>query len=371
MVSAAQQTLAWRIASQSEDLSGLTLSQAPLTQSLKPGEVLVELRAASLNYRDIVLATGTMGLKTAPNVVPGSDGAGMVIATGSSDVDGSPFKPGDHVLTFIVPRTFPVAARPELGPVADETRTDMSHICAGLGHELDGTLATYGVFDEGCLVKHGGVMTPAEAATLSCSGITAWNALWGQTNCRGLGEGEWLLVQGTGGVSVAALQFALAAGANVIAITSSEDKATRLRNLGAHHVINYRETPDWGSVARALTPGGRGVDMVVDVAGNATLEQSIRAVRIDGVVALAGMVGKAETVVPMMAALNASCAVRGVIYGTRLMMRDLVAFVEKHGVKPAVDEEVFGLEDAKAAFNKLREQRHFSKVIIQIPAQQQ
>ena len=112
------------------------------------------------------------------------------------------------------------------------------------------------------------------------------------------------------------------------------------------------------------------MDMVVDVAGNATLEQSIRAVRIDGVVALAGMVGKAEAAVPMMAALNASCVVRGVIYGTRLMMRELVAFVEKHGVKPAVDEEVFGLEDAKAAFKKLREQRHFSKVIIQIPGQQ-
>lgn len=147
-----------------------------------------------------------MGLKTAPNVVPGSDGAGIVIATGSSDVHDSPFKPGDHVLTFIIPRTFSAAAHPELGPVADETRTDMSHVCAGLGHELDGTLATYGVFDEGCLVRHGGAMTPAEAATLSCSGITAWNALWGQTNCAGLGEGEWLLVQGTGGVSVAALQ---------------------------------------------------------------------------------------------------------------------------------------------------------------------
>jgi NADPH:quinone reductase-like Zn-dependent oxidoreductase len=169
-------------------------------------------------------------------------------------------------------------------------------------------------------------------------------------------------------VSVAALQFAVAVGAIVVATTSSEEKGLRLKALGASHIVNYRQTPSWGAVAKELTPSGRGFDIIVDVGGNATLSQSVAAVRRNGVMTVIGMIGEADAEpTPMMAVLFVACVVRGILLGSRAMMRSMVKFVEDNKIKLALDDEVFALADLKDAFKRLEEQKHFSKVVIQIP----
>lgn len=305
-----------------------------------------------------------MGLKTRPDVIPGSDGAGVVRKVGSKITS---FQPGDRVVTHLAPRFYNDVS---LGVLDDDAMPRGGHICAGLGQELDGTLTTLGVFHESCLIEfREDRIGFEEAATLSCSGITAWNGIMGLRG-REVKQGDWVLVQGSGGVSVAALQFALAAGASVVATTSSDEKGAKLRELGACHVINYREVPQWGSVVKQLTPLERGFDVVVDVGGNATLSQSLRAIRTDGLVVMAGMVGKSNEQVPMLSLMGSNCTVRSVLLGSRQMFRDMLAFVEEKGVRPALDAETFGLGEVKEAFKRLEEQKHFSKVVIQIPGKQ-
>ena len=253
-----------------------------------------------------------------------------------------------------------------LGTLDEDTLPTMAHIAAGLGHGMNGTLTTQGVFPESCLVKFNERLSFSEAATLSCSGITAWNSLFGLKGNE-VKTGDWVLVQGSGGVSVNALQFAHAVGANVVATTSNEDKAKRLKSLGASHIINYRTTPDWAAPARALTPDGRGFDFVVDVGGNTTLSQSLKALRTGGLLQIAGMLGTQADSVPLMGLLGTNSVARAPLLGTRAMMRDMVKFVEEKQVKMAVDEEEFGLQQAKEALLKLEKQRHFAKVVVNIP----
>ncbi|KAK0739422.1 hypothetical protein B0T21DRAFT_409772 [Apiosordaria backusii] len=323
---------------------------------LGPDDVLVQLHAASLNYRDLVIAKSEGGAagSITPNVVPGSDGAGTVVAVGSSVKS---LSPGDKVVTYLAPSI----------PASDETTLPgFADIASGLGQKLHGTLANQMIINQHGIIRAPSNLTPVQAATLTCSGLTAWNALFGLTG-REIKKGDWVVIQGTGGVSIAALQFAVAVGANVIATTSSEDKAQRLKELGAKHVINYKETEDWGDVARGYTPDKKGVDMVVDVAGNSSLTQSLAAVRTDGIIVLIGLLGKFDTgAIPMMSALWRPCIVRGVLLGSRKQYRDLVKFVEEKGVVPVVDDVVFGLEEVKEAYRRLEEQKHFSKVVIKI-----
>ncbi|KAI8634926.1 NAD(P)-binding protein [Xylariaceae sp. FL1651] len=331
-------------------------------QDLGPNEALVELRAASLNYRDLVITKGTAGgpmrLPIIPSLIPGSDGSGRIIAIGSGVASARPdLKPGVDVVTHMAPH------------IADDVLPGYDEITGGLGGQTHGTLCRRGVFYHGALVPKPPSLSHAQAATLTCSGLTAWNALMG---CEGrkVKQGDWVLVQGTGGVSIAALQIALAVGATVIATTSSDAKAERLRALGASHVLNYRTTPDWGEKAKALTPGGRGVDHVVDVAGPTTLPESLKAVRRDGLVTISGLLGgltgEGETPVDIMGAIWQICVVRGILLGTRDMLRDLVAFVEEKKVQIAVDDVEFKLEQADSAYERLKAQKHFSKVIIRM-----
>ena len=368
----------WIIASQTEDISGLVFQDATSARGLGPHDVRVELRAASLNYRDLVVAKvspriihlcvsdllmiqkAVMGMKSRPNVIPGSDGAGVVVQVGSQVLS---LKPGDRVVTHMLPRNFEDAS---LGEIDDLALPSYGHISGGLGQYLDGTLTTHGIFQESCLCKLDGELSYEEAATLTCSGLTAWNALMGLEG-RKVKEGDWVLVQGSGGVSVAALQFAVAVGATVVATTSSEEKGARLRELGASHIINYRQVREWGSAAKQLTPSGRGFDFVIDVGGDATLPQALQAVRIDGLIAVIGMVGGHQEPVPLLSVLQMVCIVRGVLLGTRRMMADMIAFVAEKGVKPALDTEVFSLGEAKSAYQRLEEQKHFSKVVVRIP----
>ncbi|VUC32241.1 unnamed protein product [Clonostachys rosea] len=359
----AQTAVSWSIDSQTSDLSGLVLQAERPIPGLGDKDVLVELRAASLNYRELVVVKSQSGLVAPRGAIPGSDGAGVVVKVGSQVQN---FRPNDKVITHMIPDKFPNDATPPLG---DDELPGWNHICAGLGQEMNGTLTTYGVFPESCLVKFGDGMSFAEAATLTCSGITAWNALMGLDG-KQVKKGDWVIVQGSGGVSVAALQFAVAVGATVVATTSSDEKGSRLKALGASYIVNYRQTPSWGAAAKELTPSGRGFDIVVDVGGNATLPQSVAAVRRNGVITIVGMVGKADVEpTPLMAVLFVACVVRGILLGSREMMRDMVEFVGKNEIRLALDDEVFALVEVKGAFKKLEEQKHFSKVVIQIPGE--
>lgn len=235
-----------------------------------------------------------------------------------------------------------------------------------LGQGTDGTLRSHGVFSEKALVLAPKSLGWLPAATLTCTWTTAWNALFGLKG-KEAGRDSWILVQGTGGVSIATLQLASTIGATVIATTSTDDKATRLKALGASHVVNYRSNPDnWGQEARYLTPGGRGFDIVIDVAGNESLSQSLGAVRVDGVVLVVGGVGGNAEPVPLFATLLHTCIVRGILGGSRGQFKELVRFIDEKGISPAVDDVVFELAEVKDAYGRLKEKKHFSKVVIRI-----
>ncbi|KAG9258921.1 uncharacterized protein F5Z01DRAFT_684923 [Emericellopsis atlantica] len=344
---------AWVVDNQTEVLSGLVLKDLPLPESIGQNEVLVEIKAASINYRDVVMVKGSLNIPTAPSVIPGSDGAGVVLQVGSSV---KALAQGDAVVTHLVPEDFPSE---ELYALDDDTLPLMAHITAGLGGALNGTLTTHAILPASCLVKFDNrALSFEEAATLSCSGITAWNALMGLPG-RQVKKDDWVLVQGSGGVSVAALQFAVAVGANVVATTGSTgEKEKRLRQLGAKHVINYRATPEWGTEARKLTPDGRGFDVIVDVGGHSTLSQTMKANKVDGLVVLAGMLGQSDDSVPLMSILMNPCTTRGIILGTRNMMRDMI--------KMATDTQSFTLDGLKDALARMEAHKHFAKVIVQI-----
>lgn len=285
------------------------------------------------------------------DLIPGSDGAGIVVAVGSSV---SNFKAGDRVVTHMCPF------------LPDDQVPTMADISAGLGHSIDGTLRTRGNFHESALVRAPKNLHSSRACTLTCSGLTAWNALFGLKG-RAVQSSDWVLVQGTGGVSIAALQFAVAAGATVVATTSSAEKAARLKGLGAAHVLNYRQVPAWGTTVRALTPGGRGVDFVVDVGGNDTLLESLNAIRTDGIVVATGLLGGTDTPpIPMLAALMHACTVRGILLGTRNQFEDMVRFVEEHQIEPVIDHISFDMTEVKDAYERLEKQQHFSKVVVKM-----
>jgi NADPH:quinone reductase-like Zn-dependent oxidoreductase len=205
---------------------------------------------------------------------------------------------------------------------------DRKTAATGLGGVIDGTLRQYGTFNENGLVDMPPSLNWLEGSTLSCAAVTAWNALYG---CKQLAAGDIVLTQGTGGVSTFAVQFAKAAGATVIATTSSADKAQLLKKLGVDHVINYKDTPDWGDKAASLTPNGEGVTHVIEVGGPATMAQSLKAIKIDGVISVIGFIGgggvgdKPE----FLETLTNICTVRGILVGSRLQFEDMVGLQGK------------------------------------------
>ncbi|KAH9904172.1 putative zinc-containing alcohol dehydrogenase [Xylariomycetidae sp. FL2044] len=328
----------------------------PLPEELSANEVLVQLQAASLNYRELSIADphGVNG-PIQPPVIPGCDGAGIVQAVG---VGVKEFQPGDHVVTYIDPKLVESS-----GDDAPMTIAGVSH---HLGQGTGGTLRSMGVFSEKALVHAPKSLDWLPAATLTCTWTTAWNALFGLKD-KQAGPGAWVLVQGTGGVSIAALQLAVAVGATVVATTSTEEKAARLLALGAAHTVNYRSnSANWGEAAKGFTPDGRGFDIVVDVGGNETQPQSLTAVRPDGLVTLIGAVGGDAEPVPLFAAFMHTCIVRGLLSGSRSQFKELVSFIDEKGIKPALDDVVFGLAEAKDAYWRLKERKHFAKVVIRI-----
>lgn len=307
----------------------------------KPGELLVRVRACSLNFHDDMVVHGK--IPSADNRIPLSDGAGEVFAIGD-DVD--EFKVGDNVVSTFWPYW-------QGGEMTPATKRDIP------GESVDGYASEYV-----CMPAHAFTKTPAgysyaEAATLPCAGVTAWRGL---VTCGKVKPGDTVLTLGTGGVSLFALQFAKAAGARVIATTSSDEKRERLELLGADAVINYKAVPDWGRKARELTDG-RGVDHVIEVGGPGTLAQSITACRTGGHIALIGVLTGFTGEVAIPALFSNQIRVSGVSIGSRADQEDMIRAVSVSRLKPVIDR-IFPLQEIVPAFKYYESQKHFGKVCV-------
>lgn len=306
------------------------------------GEVRVRVRAVSLNRRDALLVQGVYNPRQRLPVVPCSDASGSVEAVGPGV---SRFRPGDRAVAHFF-----------TGWIAGEPTSDKLATALG-GAGGDGTLQEAVVLPEAALLPLPAALSFEAASTLPCAALTAWSAV------RDLRPGDTVLLQGTGGVSIFALQFARLAGARVVATTSSEAKAERLRALGAKAVLNYRTDPDWARHARDAA-GGR-LDLVVDVGGAATLEASLRAVRPGGTIALVGVLGGAAATLPLPLAVMRQVRLQGITCGDREAFEAMLRAIALHGIEPVISHR-FDFADAPLAFRAMDEGSHFGKIVVRL-----
>jgi NADPH:quinone reductase-like Zn-dependent oxidoreductase len=311
-----------------------------------PNEVLIRVRAVSLNFRDLMVASGDYP-HARPGMIPVSDGVGEVVAVGPGT---KRFRPGDRVAG-----SFFQGWESGVLPREAESR--------GLGGAIDGMLAEYVVLDEDGVVAVPEHLTDEEAATLPCAGVTAWNALFVTGGVR---SGDTVLVQGTGGVSIFAIQFARMAGARVLVTSSSDEKLARAEALGAHATLNYRATPDWDRWA-VETTGGAGVDHVVEVGGPDTFARSLSAVRRQGEVSVIGVLTGRSGVVSTADIMWKQIRVQGVLVGSREMFEAMNRAITLHRLRPVVDR-VFPFEQAREAYRYLEAAGHFGKVVVRVAA---
>jgi NADPH:quinone reductase-like Zn-dependent oxidoreductase len=309
-----------------------------------PGQVLVRMSAASLNYRDY--ATVTLGQMPLP-LVPCSDGCGFIEAVGSGV---RRVQLGDRVAPLFFQGWLSGAPRPEL-------------LGTALGGPIDGTLQEYMLLSEQGVIRVPEHLTDQEVSTLPCAGLTAWRALVVE---GGLKAGDTVLVQGTGGVSIFALQFAKAHGAEVIVTSSSDVKLERARALGADHLINYAREPQWSSAVLSATHG-RGVDHVIEVGGANTLAESLKSVRLGGHIALIGVLsGYVQSLsIPEMFRTNAR--IQGVTVGNRDQFEDMCRALAQNRIHPVVDS-AFPLAQVREAFRLMESGSHFGKIVVDVNA---
>lgn len=327
-----------------EGLDSLTRCDREPTP-LGPTDLRVRVHAVSLNYRDLTIARTAQRRKPGSRVIPCSDGAGEVIAVGSA---AKRFRVGDRVAALF----FPEWLEGELQP---------GHHGRALGGSADGMLAEEVVLDEQSWVRVPAHLSFDEAATLPCAGVTAYHALFVAAQ---VGPGSTVLVQGTGGVSIFALQLAKAAGAGVALTSRSEAKRERARNLGADCVIDYQATPGWGEAVQAWTEG-RGVDVVVEVGGPGTFDQSVLALRYGGTMCLLGVLTGTKGEVNTYGVFHKALRVRGIYVGSRRMFEGLNRALSALEIRPIVDR-VFAFDDARAAYEYLASGAHFGKVVIRV-----
>ncbi len=322
-------------------LNNISVGTAPATAP-GPREITVRLHASSLNFHDYLVVTGKIPVEE--DRIPMSDGAGVVTAIGAGITE---FSTGDNVVSTFFPDWHGGDARVELLRAVPGDRTD------GYAREVVTAPAM-------SFTKSPSGYSHAEAATLTCAGLTAWRALVVNGNIK---AGDVVLTQGTGGVSIFALQFAKAAGATVISTTSNADKAARLKTLGADHVINYREDADWGGAAKKLT-GGRGVDHVVEIGGAGTMEQSMRASRLGGHISMIGVLaGYAGTINTAML-MGMQIRLIGITVGARQHQQDMIRAIDANGIKPVLDRS-FPLEKLADAFRRQESNQHFGKIVVE------
>ena len=308
-----------------------------------PGEILVRLRASSLNYRDLMIVQNPVSRGISLPLIPNSDGAGEVVEVGPG-VDR--FKAGDRVAGTFFQRWIS-------GPITAQA------MASALGGAIDGVLAEYAVLQADGAVAVPDHLSFEEAATLPCAGLTAWHIL---VEMAGLAAGETVLVLGTGGVSIFALQFAVARGARAIVTSSSDEKLAHASELGAWATVNYRTNPDWEQEVAALTDG-RGVDVVAEVGGGGTLEKSVAAVRIGGAIGLVGVLtgGRIDPTTVM----RKSIRLQGIYVGSREMFENMNRTIAAERIKPVVDR-CFPFDEARAAFHHMRGAGHFGKIVVTI-----
>ncbi len=307
------------------------------------GQVRVRVKAASLNYRDLLLAKGQYNPKLALPRVLGSDCAGVIDALGAGVTN---WLVGDRVVNTFMPNWYS-------GPIFDAATRPT------YGNDIDGVFAEQVVVDANGLMPFPDHLSFEEAATLPCAAVTAWNSL----TAANTGPGTTILLQGTGGVSIFALQFAKALGARVLITSGSDDKLQRALGMGADAGTNYKTNPDWDKWARQQT-GGAGVDVVVEVGGAGTLDRSVKAVRVGGHVALIGVLAGGSGFSPV-GVLMKSVRLQGVFVGSRAMFEDMNELIGRTKLRPVIDR-VFPLADGAAAVRYLESGSHFGKVVLDV-----
>lgn len=308
-----------------------------------PGEIRVRIHASSLNYHDYRVVT--RGVASHETRIPMSDGAGEVVAIGAGV---SEFKVGDHVVSTFFPDW------QDGEPIADSfARTPGDGIDGYAREEVTAHTTAFTHAPQG--------YSHAEAATLTTAGLTAWRTLIANGQLK---PGDTVLLQGTGGVSIFALQFAKVAGARVIATSSNDAKLARMKALGADELINYRTDPDWGMTARRLTHG-RGVDHVIEVGGAATLPQSMLATRVGGHVAMIGILSGIEGPLSIRLALSRQLRLQAVLVGNRTQQRQMIKAIEANNMRPVIDKH-FALEQIADAFRYQESGQHFGKIVLDI-----
>ncbi|CAG7930687.1 unnamed protein product [Penicillium olsonii] len=349
------QTSGWQLrgTGSGDGSSALEWSTELSLPELGPTDVLVEFHAWALNYPDVSIANGSFPWvkDNKETLIPGSDGAGTVIQVGSL-VD--QVKIQENVVPLYYPNFFS-------GPGPSYEQMESS---PGSASNASGTFRKKAVFNQNHIIAMPSNLRFEEAATLPCSALTAWNALHGM---RSLEAGDCVLVQGTGGVSLFAILFALAAGAIVIATTSTEEKAARLLHMGVHHVINYKTHPAWGAIAKDLSPGKLGCHRVIEVGGQQTIENSFQCVARGGEIDIIGFLtgqSKDDSGLTFLEPLLRACTVRGIEVGSREQFEEMSRIIVKHDIKPVLDVHKFALVDLKDAYNLLWSQSHFGKVSL-------
>ena len=308
-----------------------------------PSQALVRMLAASLNYRDYMMVGGTYNPRLKRPVVPLSDGVGVVEEVGSAVTR---VKKGDRVAASFFQKWIE-------GPPSKEK------VQSALGGGINGVACEYAVFSEEGLVPAPASLSDEEVASLPCAAVTAWHALFG---FAGNVPGDTVLLQGTGGVSIFALQFAVLAGLRTIITSSSDEKLALAKKLGAHETINYKTTPNWDEAARKLT-GGEGVDHVIEVGGSGTLARSMKALRIHGAISVIGVLGGADAAITPVSLLANSTRIQGIFVGSRSMFEQMNRAIELHKLKPVVDQ-TFEWTYLKEALRYMESQRHFGKICL-------
>ncbi|OAI94775.1 zinc-dependent alcohol dehydrogenase family protein [Pseudomonas putida] len=325
------------------DVDGLVLRDVPTPGPPAPGQVLVRLRAASLNFRDLLIAGGQYRSLCKSSLIPCSDGAGEVIAVGSGVTRTTV---GERVMLTFHPHWIS-GGMPEGRDVL------------GRGGSVDGTLCEYACVSQEEVVRVPEHLSYEEAATLPCASLTAWAAL---NAGRGLLPGQSVLTQGGGGVSVFAVQLAKLAGARVIALSSSAQRLERLRALGADATIDYRVHPEWHALVRQMT-GGEGVDLTVEVGGGDTVERSVQATRVGGRLSLVGLLSGGPKLSE--AFFYRGLTLHSIRVGSREQFEQMCAAIAAHHLRPVI-ERVFRFDELHAAFQALGSARHFGKLVITI-----
>jgi len=312
--------------------------------TVKPqcGEIRVRNHASSLNFHDYVVATGLLPVDDGR--IPMSDGAGIIEAVGPGVIH---FKPGDRVMSCFFPHW------------ADGRADDLEKISGIPGDNVDGFASETVTMPASAFTKMPESYSFEQAATLPCAAATAWRALMVEAKVK---PGDTVLVQGSGGVSVFALQFAKAAGCQVIATSSSDAKLETLKELGADKLINYREFENWGDRALEVT-GNRGVDVIVEVGGSGTLAQSVRAIAMGGHISMIGVLTGIQGEVPTAELFQKNAVISGITVGSRANQEDMVKAINTNGIEPVIDRS-FGLEEVAEAFRLQESQQHLGKICL-------